>query len=65
MTDWKPLCWYAGTTKCHGKLCMDSDEAAVRPGHPEATQSDPIEACRWLQIQWLKNRIYCQYLSRW
>lgn len=63
MTDWKPLCWYAGTKNCHGKLCMDSDEAAARAGHPEAMQSDPIESCRWLKNRWLKNRIYCPYLS--
>jgi hypothetical protein len=55
--NWKPKCWYSGTTKCYGKMGMISDENAARSGHSEGVQSDPSD-CKWL-----KDWIYCPYVG--
>jgi hypothetical protein len=51
-----PLCIYAGTNKCFGKLYKDSDDSAI--GSVGGAQSDSITLC----CIWLKNWIYCPYL---
>ncbi len=56
MSAWKPKCWYAGSSKCFGEGCLESDERAAHSGHPEGMQGDPSE-CKWI-----KNWIYCPYI---